>query len=104
MKFVQELLTGVDALFWLAVAAGIMVKLTFSELLTKRQVVMTFVAGVFCAVLFSRPTLDVLKLEGEYYAYAVAGLLALTGEHIVRRVVKFSQNGSISDIKKGIGK
>jgi len=105
MKNFEELWNTIDGLFWLAIAGGILVKLTFSETkMTKRQVASTIIAGVFCAVFLSKPLLDLLKLDGEHFEYGIVALLALTGEHVVRRVVKFSQSGSINDVKKGLTK
>lgn len=104
MQRLYNLWGAIDGLFWLALSGGILVKLMFSEKLTSRQVVMTVCSGVFCAVFFSKPILDFLKLDGVHFEHAVVGLLALTGEHLVRRLVQFSKSGTISDIRKGIGK
>lgn len=104
MQRLEDLWAAVDALFWLALGGGVLVKLMFSEKLSTRQVIMTVCSGVFCAVFFSKPILDFLKLEGDHFEYAIVAVLALTGEHIVRRVVQFSKSGTVADVKKGLGK
>tara|TARA_R110002049_G_scaffold308545_2_gene512867 strand:- start:2663 stop:2989 length:327 start_codon:yes stop_codon:yes gene_type:complete len=100
----EGLWATIDGLFWLALGGGVLVKLMFSEKLTTRQVIMTVCSGVFCAVFFAKPILDFLKLDGEHFEYAIVAVLALTGEHIVRRVVQFSKSGTLGDVKKGLGK
>jgi hypothetical protein len=102
MNRLYELWGTIDAMFWLAVSGGIMVKVMLSEKLTFKQFGATVFAGVFCAVFFATPALDLLKLEGEYFERAIVALFALTGEHIVRRLIQFSKSGSISDVKKGL--
>ncbi|MEH6521238.1 hypothetical protein [Sulfitobacter sp.] len=104
MQRFDDLWATIDGLFWLALGGGVLVKLMFSEKLTTRQVIMTVCSGVFCAVFFSKPILDFLKLDGEHFEYAIVAVLALTGEHLVRRVVQFSRSGTLVDVKKGLGK
>ncbi len=104
MQRFDDLWAAIDGLFWLAIGGGVLVKLMFSERLTTRQVIMTVCSGVFCAVFFAKPILDFLKLDGDHFEYAIVAVLALTGEHIVRRVVQFSKSGTVADIRKGVGK
>ncbi len=100
----EGLWMAIDGLFWLALGGGVLVKLMFSEKLSTRQVIMTVCSGVFCAVFFSKPILVFLKLDGDHFEYAIVAVLALTGEHLVRRVVQFSRTGTLGDVKKGLSK
>lgn len=104
MQKMNDFWGAIDGLFWLALGGGVLVKLMFSEKLTTRQVIMTVFSGVFCSVFFSKPILEFLKLDGDHFEYAVVGILALSGEHLLRRVLQFSKSGTIADIRKGVGK
>lgn len=104
MQKFQEIWATVDGYFWLAVGLGITIKLMFSETLSKKQFALTIISGMFCAVFFPKPILHFLRVEGEHFEYAIVGLLALTGENLMRRIIKFSKDGNISDLKKGLGK
>lgn len=104
MKTLEDLWASADGLFWLVVAIALTLKLLLSESFSKRKALYMVVSGVFCAAVLTGPLIDFMKLDSDRYKYAIAGLLALVGEHLVRRVVKFSETGTIADIKKGLTK
>ncbi len=102
LKKLEEMWAVFDWYFWLAVGGGIALKVIFSDKLTKKSLGLSIIAGIFCAVFFTEPALDFLRLEGDYYEHGMAAMFALTGENIVRRIIDFSKSGKITDIKKGL--
>lgn len=94
---------GFDVLFWGSVWSGIILSLVYAQdRLTKRQITMTVAAGLFCGIFLTAPIITFFKLDSAVFENAVAALLALGGEHFVRRILKFARSGKITDIKGGL--
>lgn len=102
MQKLDALWQNLDGLFWLIVGGAILIKIMLSEKAGWKQIALTAITSVFGAALFTEPVLDLLKLDGEIFGYAVAGILALSGENIMRRILKYSKNGKIPHIDEDL--
>lgn len=86
---------------WLAIFGAVAVKLLLSDRLTVFRSLATSSAGIFAAWVFTDPILNMLGWEPDRYRIAVAAMLALTGENILRRVLDFTSSESmIADLLK----
>lgn len=81
---------GHDTSFWLATAGATVIRLLSMDhngLSPREKLVRGFLGAftaVFCAVVFTDPALEYLSLPAETWKTAMAAVLALTGEAIVR--------------------
>ena len=83
---------GPEITFWLAVFGATIVKVLTSPYHSlKRTTVMVFVS-VFSAWIFTDPVVYHLGLDAENYRNAVAALVCLTAEGVVRAVIYCSNN------------
>ena len=78
-----------------AIAGGVLVAAALSKAKSWAERLGAIGSGVFFAIVFTDPVLHWLALDAEVYKFAVAGLLALTGDRIARRVSDFVDNGSL---------
>lgn len=85
------MLFGHDPMFWIAVALATAVKLFTSQYQSFLRAVATVMAAVFSAYFFTDPAINFLSLDPDVYKAAVAALLALTGEGIIRLVIGWSE-------------
>lgn len=86
---------------WLAILGAVAVKLLLSDRMTLFRSFATSTAGIFAAWVFTDPLLNALGWEPNRYRIAVAAMLALTGENLLRRVLDFSKSESmIADLVK----
>lgn len=76
-----------DLTFWLAAGGATLVKLVTAPYTGLWRAVVTVFAAVFSAFFLTAPMLDLLGLDPEIYTTAMAALMALTGEGIMRWVV-----------------
>lgn len=51
--------------------------------------------GAFSAVIFTEPVIHWLGLEFTVWQYAVSGLLAMSGDRIVRRAFRIIEDGEL---------
>ena len=79
-----------DLRFWLAVAGAAFIKLMTSPWHSPTRAVITVSAAVFSAWAFTDPVVDWLKLDPELYRNAVAAVLALTGEGLMRWLINIT--------------
>lgn len=84
-----------DFKLWAAIAGGVGVAASLSTAKTWAARLGAIGSGVFFAIVFTEPILHWLELDVEVYEFAVAALLALTGDRIARRVSDFVDNGSL---------
>lgn len=84
----KELISSVE--FWLAMAFAIVMKLKASPRITIVGAVMTTISAVTCALVFTEPVMAWLELDSAIYTYAVCALIALTGEHLAREILKIT--------------
>ena len=81
-----------DLAFWLAVVGATIVKLFTAPYAGFLQAFTTVFAAVFSAYFLTSPALDVLGLNPEIYTTAMAALMALTGEGLMRWVISASRD------------
>lgn len=82
--------------FWVAMAFAVLIKLRASPTLTRVGAVLTTVAAVTGALVFTKPITAWMGLDAETMQFAVAALVALTCEHVARLVL----NTTIADAVK----
>lgn len=86
---------------WLAIFGAVAVKLLLSDRLTIFRSIATSSAGIFAAWVFTDPALNALGWEPDRYRVAVAAMLALTGENILRRLLDFTSSETmLADLLK----
>lgn len=83
--------------FWFIVIGVSVFKAVTTPEKTKLSMLMSAIVALFCAAAFTESVVELLKLTGTSMQYAVAGLVALTGEHLMQLVVTL-----IRDPAKGI--
>lgn len=79
--------------FWVAMTFAILIKLRASPTITVVGSVVTTIAAIAGALVFTDPVISYLEL-GTQFRVPVAALLALTSEHLARMVL----NTSVADI------
>lgn len=85
-------LDGLDLWFWATIVSAIFIKILLSPVRSILRILTTIAVGIFAAVVFTGPILMWFELPKETFGYAVAGLLAVTGEELVRRVISIANN------------
>lgn len=75
---------GHDPQVWMAIAGATAVKLFTTPYRSIVHAISTVFAAVFAAVVFTDPVLKWMALDPAAYKTAVAALLALTGEGLMR--------------------
>lgn len=70
-----------------AITVGLIVSVLLSTANTWRARFLCVMAGVFFAVFLSEPLVQWAGLELSMWQYAVAGLLAMSGDRLARRIV-----------------
>ena len=86
---------GHNVLFWVAVLGAGLLKLVLSPWHGIWRSALGFVSALFIAVIFTDPVLAYFNLNPETYKNAVAALVTLTGEGVVRWLLRV-----IADPKK----
>ena len=79
--------------FWIIVAAAIVFKISTSERLSALGVIATVSGSVLAAVVGTDLVVELAGLQSQTATYAVACLLGLTGEDMIRRVIIKSRSG-----------
>jgi len=70
-----------------SVAAGLLIALLLSTANTIKARLASVAAGLFFAVFLTQPIIGWAGLEFSDWQYAVAGLLAMTGDRMARRIM-----------------
>lgn len=81
---------GHDIAFWFAAFGSAMLKILLSPWMGFWKGTISVVAALFCAIVFTAPVLDYLNMDPETYKAALAALIALTGEGIVRWLLQIA--------------
>ena len=81
-----------DLAFWLSVGGATVVKLLTSPYAGFIRALATVVAAVFSAYFFTSPAMAALGLDPETYTTAMAAIMALTGEGVMRFVIGMSND------------
>lgn len=83
---------GHDISFWLAVLGATILKIATSPRMSKWRVVISGLAALFVAWVFTKPALAFLELDPDTYTIPVAVLIALTGEGICKWLIYAANN------------
>lgn len=94
----KELLTSIE--FWVAVAFATLVKLKASKNMSKWAVLTTVLTATGAALVFTKPVLHWLNLEGETYTAGVAAIVALTAEHLMRQLLELRLDDIFTNWRK----
>lgn len=82
---IRELLVSVE--FWVAMVFASVIKISASPRLTIKGSIITILAAVTAALIFTAPLIDFLELSGDIYVSAIAALVALSAEHLARQII-----------------
>lgn len=78
-----------------AVLGGLLVAYLLSTADTIKARLASVAAGLFFAVFFTEPLIAWARLEFSVWQYAVAGLLAMSGDRLARRIMRLVDNGKL---------
>lgn len=81
-----------DLAFWLAAIGATIVKLITAPYKGFLQAFSTVFAAIFSAYFLTEPAMDLLGLDPEVYTTAMAALMALTGEGVMRWLIGASND------------
>lgn len=87
-----------DFKLWSAIGIGLLMAFLLSAASTIKARLTSVVGGLFFAIFFTGPLISWAGLEFSVWQYAIAGLLAMTGDRIARRVLNVVDTGSIPNI------
>jgi hypothetical protein len=94
---------GHDIAFWFAAIGSAMLKILLSPWMGLWKGLASVVAALFCAIVFTEPVLGYLNMDPETYKAALAALIALTGEGVVRWLLQIAtEPGKIADMIKSL--
>tara|TARA_Y100001937_G_scaffold117505_1_gene170836 strand:- start:1181 stop:1489 length:309 start_codon:yes stop_codon:yes gene_type:complete len=83
---------GQEPSFWFAVAGATVVKLMTSPYHSILRAASTVFAAIFAAYFFTDALLSVMDWDPDRYKAAVAALLALTGEGLMRVAIQIAND------------
>lgn len=96
-------LFGHDIAFWFAAFGSAALKIALSPWMGVWKGAISVGAALFCAIVFTGPTLNYLNMDPETYKAALAALIALTGESIVRSLLQIAtEPGKLAEMIKSI--
>ncbi len=81
--------------FAATIAGASLVAMLLSKAPTWKERIAAVATGVFLAVVFTGPVMHWLALDAEVYEQAVAALLAISGDRIVRRLFDLIERGEL---------
>lgn len=84
-------LFSIDWKFWLVALGATLIKVTSSPFYSFTRAVLTIFAALFAVYVFTDPIIHYLRLEYSL-RLAVAALLALTGEGLMRMIIAWSND------------
>lgn len=84
-----------DTKLILAVVGGLVLAFLLSPGATRRERAASFVAGVFCAMLLTEPLIHLANVDFTTWQYAIAGILALSGDRLARRLLTLIDTAQI---------
>lgn len=90
---------GHDIAFWFAAIGSALLKILLSPWMGFWKGLASVVAALFCAIVFTEPLLNYLNMDPETYKAALAALIALTGEGVVRWLLQIAtEPGKLAEI------
>ncbi len=93
---------GHDFQFWVTVGICAAIKWLFSSYTSWRVSAASLLAAIFCPWLFTVPVLDWMELSPEVYTLPTAGLLAWSGEQLVKGLSAMDLKSIVAAIKGGL--
>lgn len=78
--------------FLLVIAFAVFIKQVLSPFHSIARAFSTALAAVFCAYVFTDPVCSILRFDDDRTRLAVAAVLGLTGEHIIRHIIDTGQD------------
>lgn len=94
---------GHDFQFWVTVGIAAAIKWMLSTYQSWRIGIASLTAAIFVPWLFTWPVLDWLELNPEIYTLPTAGLLAWSGEQLIKGIMAMDLKGLLA-IVRGQGK
>lgn len=84
----------------MAVGTGLAIAAFLSTAETIKARIGAVISGVFFAVFLTKPLIDWAGLEFTVWQYAVAGLLAMTGDRLARRIMMLVDDTNFTGWRK----
>lgn len=92
-----------DIAFWFAALGSAFLKILLSPWMGFWKGIASVAAALFCAIVFTEPLLNYLNMDPETYKAALAALIALTGEGVVRWVLQVAtEPGKFAEMLRNI--
>lgn len=91
-QWVSTFIAALDWQFWLTVFAAAAIKVSRSGGLKFLPAIATGGTAIFCAAVGTEPAAHYLGIEEPFTKYALAALIALTGEGLIRLAIDLSDN------------
>lgn len=77
---------NVDYKLMLSIVLGLVTAFLLSSATTIQARLASITAGLFCAIFLTSHVVEWAGIDGSVYTYAVSGLLAMSGDRLVRRL------------------
>lgn len=84
-----------DPKFWIPVGAASLFAALLSKAPTWWERLLAVGVGILCAVVLTGPVVHWMALDAEVYEQAVAAVLAISGDRIVRRLFDLIERGEL---------
>lgn len=91
-------------MFVAAIFGGTIISVITSEKHSLLISLTRVLSGVFCALFFTEPLVDLLSLNPDKYSNATAGLLSMSGYSLTQIVVTLNKDKIIGIVKAWRGK
>ncbi|WEX10263.1 hypothetical protein [Chelativorans sp. AA-79] len=78
-----------------AIAGGLLIAFLLSTANTVKARVASVASGLFFAIFLTEPLINWAGLEFSVWQYAVAGLLAMSGDRLARRIMQLIDTSKI---------
>ncbi|WEX07358.1 hypothetical protein [Chelativorans sp. AA-79] len=78
-----------------AIAGGLLIAFLLSTANTVKARVASVASGLFFAIFLTEPLINWAGLEFSVWQYAVAGLLAMSGDRLARRIMQVVDTGRL---------
>lgn len=93
---------GHDIQFWITVGIAAAIKWLFSTYQSWRVSIASLCTAIFIPWLFTPAVMDWMGLEPEIYTLPTAGLLAWSGEQLIKGLMAMDLKSVVSAIKGGL--
>ena len=93
---------GHDFQFWITVGIAAMIKFFLSTYHSWRVGIASLAAAIFVPWLFTLPVLDWMDLNPDIYTLPTAGLLAWSGEQLIKGLAAMDLKSVVAAIRGGL--